>query len=70
MIYSPLLMEDFKDISLDELLDMLARHTLEYTRMFHEGATGQMLAHYEYLISYLQSEIIRRRSFKLTMKAT
>ncbi len=61
-------MDDLKDRSTDELMDMLARFTLEYTRMFHQGAPGQILAHYEYLISFLQSEIIRRRSLQLTMR--
>ena len=54
--------EDLKNIPTDILIDMLAQHTLKYTRMFNEGASKEVLANYEYLITFIQTEITYRWS--------
>lgn len=55
-------MEEFKTLQTEQLLDMLARHTEDYTRMFADGASHEDFIKCERVITFLQTEINYRRS--------
>ena len=54
-------MEDLKNLDLFTLLDLLARHTNEYTKMLKEGAIAQEYAQCKKMIQNLTAEIGNRR---------
>jgi hypothetical protein len=55
-------MEDYKNLQTDLLIDMLVKHTENYTRMFTEGATDQEFTECQRVITLLQTEIQFRKS--------
>jgi len=62
------MMEDFKNLHIDALVDMLARSTAEYTRMRNEGAMKDEFNACQATIILLQAEIIARTGTTATFK--
>lgn len=52
--------DDFSNLTTERLYDLLIKHSLEYTHLLIEGASSQKRAYFEYKLSFLQSEIIKR----------
>lgn len=57
-------MEDLSNLTTEQLFSLLIEQTLEYTRLFHEGASSIELTQYDYTLSCIQSEITQRRELK------
>ena len=61
-------MEDLKNLDLFTLVDLLAKYTNEYMKMFKEGATDQEFAQCKKMIHNLTAEIEYRKQKTLGIK--
>jgi len=60
-------MQEYKGIETSVLLDMLAQHTAEYTKMLGEHDRSEIFYEFEQKIHLLQLEINSRNSSDTTM---
>jgi len=61
-------MEDLNNLDLFTLVDLLAKHTNEYMKMFKEGATDQEFSDCKKVIQNLTAEIEYRKQKTLGVK--
>jgi hypothetical protein len=54
-------MEDLRTIDISTLIDMLSKHTADYTKMFTQGATEEEYLRCNTIIKALQKEIEFRK---------
>ena len=59
-------MEDFTSLETNVLVDMLAIHTSDYTKMLTEGASDERYHACKTIITLLQSEIQSRTNITVT----
>jgi len=59
-------MEDLKSLETGALIDMLADHTSQFTKMLSEGATDEKFKACETTINCIQLEIFARKNYTVT----
>lgn len=54
-------MDELRELSTEQLLEMLSKYTADYTRMIRDGATHTEHAACQQALNELQSEILFRK---------
>lgn len=60
-------MQELRNLETSQLIDLLAQHTVDYTKMMSEGTTEEEYAKCNLIIKALQTEIeVRKKSGTIT----
>ena len=59
-------MQELQNLETSQLIDLLAQHTADYTKLMSEGTTEEEFAKSRLIITALQSEIETRKTNEST----
>ena len=57
-------MQELRSLETSQLIDLLAKYTADYTKMFSEGSTEEEYARLNLTIKALQAEIEKRKKLE------
>ena len=57
-------MQELRSLETSQLMDLLAKHTADYTKIFSEGSTEEQYARLNLTIKAIQAEIEKRKKLE------